>query len=162
MSALTRARSREKARAVTTSIQGLIATARQSGDWAPVLAAVPYFRFLGIGLRERDGRLEALMKFSDHLVGNPTLPALHGGTLGALLEAVAQCEVLYRAESVVLPKTITLTIDYLRSGKPVDTTAAATVLKHGRRVATVQARAWQEDPNAPIAVATVHLLVRAD
>ncbi|MBL8917542.1 MAG: PaaI family thioesterase [Myxococcaceae bacterium] len=162
MSTLTRGRLRDKARPVTTSIQSLIASARRSGDWKPVLDAVPYFRFLGVGLRERDGRLEAHMAFSDHLVGNPTIPALHGGTLGALLEAVAQCEVLYRAESVVLPKTITLTIDYLRSGKPVGTTATATVLKHGRRVATVQARAFQDDPNAPIAVATVHLLVRAD
>lgn len=146
----------------TTSIQGLITEARRSGDWQPVLAAVPYFRFLGIHLVEREGQLQAHMKFAEHLVGNPTLPALHGGTLGALLEAVAQCEVLYRAESLVLPKTITLTIDYLRSGKPVDTIAVASVLKHGRRVATVQARAYQEDPTTPIAVATVHLLVRAD
>lgn len=144
------------------TIQTLIAQARTSGDWQPVLQAVPYFRFLGITLASKDGRLEARMGFSEHLVGNPTLPALHGGTLGALLEAVAQCELLYRAESIVLPKTITLTIDYLRSGKPVDTFAVAQVLKHGRRVATVQARAFQADEAAPIAVATVHLLVRPD
>lgn len=144
------------------TIQTLITDARQSGQWQPVLDAVPYFRFLGIGLSKNQGRLEARMAFSEHLIGNPTLPALHGGTLGALLEAVAQCELLFRAESVVLPKTITLTVDYLRSGKPVDTIATAEVLKQGRRVATVQARAWQDTPASPIAVATVHLLVRAE
>lgn len=152
------------------TIQTLITQARATGDWRPVLQAVPYFRFMGIDLAVKEGRLEARMAYSEHLIGNPTLPALHGGTLGALLEAVAQCELLYRAESVVLPKTITLTIDYLRSGKPVDTFAVAEVLKQGRRVATVQARAFQDerasDPTqtAPslIALATVHLLVRAD
>jgi uncharacterized protein (TIGR00369 family) len=150
------------------TIQTLITQARATGDWRPVLEAVPYFRFMGIDVDVRQGRLEARLAFSEHLVGNPLLPALHGGTLGALLEAVAQCELLYRAESVVLPKTITLTIDYLRSAKPVDTFAVAEVLKQGRRVATVQARAFQKDatvaegagsPNL-IAVATVHLLVR--
>jgi uncharacterized protein (TIGR00369 family) len=152
------------------TIQTLISQARATGDWQPVLQAVPYFRFMGIGLAVKEGRLQARMAFSEHLVGNPTLPALHGGTLGALLEAVAQCELLYRAESIVLPKTITLTIDYLRSGKPVDTFAVAEVLKQGRRVATVQARAFQAEASsisptqAPslIAIATVHLLVRAD
>lgn len=147
---------------MTTPLQTLISTARTSGDWRPVLETVPYFRFMGIGLGVKEGKLTATMTYGEHLVGNPTLPALHGGTLGALLEAVSQCELLHRAESAVLPKTITLTIDYLRSGKPVDTYAVAEVLKHGRRVATVQARAFQDDPATPIAVATVHLLIRAD
>lgn len=91
------------------------------------------------------------MTYGEHLVGNPTLPALHGGTLGALLEAVAQCELLHRAEWNVLAKTITLTIDYLRSGKPVDTFAVAEVLEApGRRVGgTVQARAFQTTPPPP-------------
>jgi CarD family transcriptional regulator len=40
--------------------------------------------------------------------------------------------------------------------------AVAEVLKQGRRVATLQARAFQDDEAAPIALATVHLLVRAD
>jgi uncharacterized protein (TIGR00369 family) len=144
------------------TIEALIQQARASGDWKPVLDAVPWFGFMGLTMRAHEGRLRAELPFSEHLVGNPTLPALHGGALGGLLEAIAQCEVLSRAESAVLPKTITLTIDYLRSGKPVQTFAVADVIKHGRRVATVQARAYQEDVSAPICVATVHLLVRAD
>jgi uncharacterized protein (TIGR00369 family) len=143
-------------------IRAVVAQARASGDWQPVLDAVPYFQFLGLTVARVDGRLEARMRFSDHLVGNPTLPALHGGTLGALLEVAAQCEALDRIDSDVLPKTITLTVDYLRSGHPVDTFATAEVVRRGRRVATVQARAFQDDAQTPIALATVHLLVRAD
>lgn len=99
------------------------------------------------------------MPYSEHLIGNPTLPALHGGALGALLESAAQLELLYRAQTVVLPKTITLTVDYLRTGSPADTWVRAAIVKQGRRVATVHARAWQQDPAVPIATATVHLLI---
>ena len=133
--------------------------ARTTGDWNQLVASVPYARFLGITLDTHEGRLVGRMKFSEHLIGNPTIPALHGGTLGALLESAAQFELLYRAETIVLPKTITLTIDYRRSGKPVDTFVAATIVRQGKRVATVQASAWQEDPARPIAAATLQMLI---
>ncbi|MEW5738674.1 MAG: PaaI family thioesterase [Myxococcota bacterium] len=138
-----------------------IAEARKSGDWMALLDWVPYLRFLGITLENRDGVLTGRMRYAEHLVGNPTLPALHGGTLGALLEAACQFEVLYRAESAVLPKTITLTIDYLRSAKPQDVLVRARIVKQGRRVVTAHATAWQENEEKPVASATVHLLVMA-
>jgi len=140
-------------------VAALISRARETKRWGALLDAVPYLHFLGVRLEERDEGLVGRMVFSEHLIGNPTIPALHGGTLGALLEAAAQFELLYRAESVVLPKTITLTVDYLRSGKPQDTFVRARIVKQGRRVATVQAVAWQEDEAKPVAMATVHLLV---
>jgi uncharacterized protein (TIGR00369 family) len=136
-----------------------IEQARASGDWSQLVQNVPYARFLGISLVVQKARLVGKMTFAEHLVGNPTVPALHGGTLGALLECAAQFELLYRAETVVLPKTITLTIDYLRSGRSVDTFAVANIVRQGRRVATVQAVAWQEDEAKPIATATLQLLI---
>lgn len=136
-----------------------IGQARASGDWSPLVDAVPYLRFLGVAVESHGGVLTGRMRFSEHLIGNPTLPALHGGTLGALLEAACQFEVLYRAESVVLPKTITVTIDYLRSAKPQDVLVRARIVKQGRRVVTAQAQAWQDDEAKPVAAATVHLLV---
>lgn len=136
-----------------------IEQARASGDWSQLVQNVPYARFLGISLVVQQGRLLAKMSYADHLVGNPTVPALHGGTLGALLECAAQFELLYRAETVVLPKTITLTIDYLRSGKSVDTFAVANIVRQGKRVATLQAMAWQEDETKPISTATLQMLI---
>lgn len=137
----------------------LIERARTTSDWNALVDAVPYARFLGVSVEETDGALVGRMRFAEHLVGNPTLPALHGGTLSALLELAAQFEVLYRAESVVLPKTITVTVDFLRPGKPQDTFVRAKLWKQGRRVTTLHAHAWQEDEAKPIASATVHLLV---
>jgi uncharacterized protein (TIGR00369 family) len=141
------------------NIEAAIAHARESKDWASLIAAVPYARFLGITLEERDGALRGCMRYSDHLIGNSSLPALHGGTLGALLELTAQFELIYSAQTIVLPKTVTLTIDYLRSGKAVDTYVRARTVKRGRRVTTVHAWAWQEDEANPVAQATVHELV---
>jgi acyl-coenzyme A thioesterase PaaI-like protein len=60
----------------------------------------------------------------------------------------------------MLPKVITVTIDYLRSAGPRDTYARAEVTRLGRRVATVHARAWQEDQARPCATAIVHLLLK--
>ena len=58
-----------------------------------------------------------------------------------------------------LPKPINLTIAYLRSAGPHDTFAEATVTKHGRRVANVQAVAWQRDRSKPVASAQGHFLL---
>src|SRR5262249_61430048 len=94
--------------------------------------------------------------------GKPGLPGLHGGTLGALLESAAVFELLCRSETMTLPKTITLTIDYLRSGAPVDTYARGVVTRQGRRVTNVRMEAWQADRSAPVATAhAVFLVMRA-
>ena len=136
-----------------------VETAKRSGDFASLLEQIPYLQFLGVRVEVRDGRRVAVMPFQEHLVGNPTVPALHGGTLGALLETVAHLELLATLEHLHLPRTITLTIDYLRSGKTRETYASAKVVKAGRRVTTLQCHAWQEDESAPIAMAMVILKV---
>jgi uncharacterized protein (TIGR00369 family) len=144
---------------LTITIVEEVARARQTGDWGAMISRVPYANFLGITLEEKDGCLVGRMKYDDKLIGNPTIPALHGGTLGALLEFAAQFELMYRAQTLMLPKTISLTIDYLRSARAVDTFVRAKTLRQGRRVSTVHTWAWQEDENQPVAQATVKQLV---
>ena len=56
-------------------------------------------------------------------------------------------------------KTISITIDYLRSARTVDTFARAEVVRQGRRVASVRSLAWQDDPSKPVAAANVLLLL---
>jgi acyl-coenzyme A thioesterase PaaI-like protein len=63
---------------------------------------------------------------------------------------------------VVLPKTINITIDYLRSGRTVDTFARGVITRHGRRVANVRVEAWQDDPERPIAIAYAHFLIMSE
>jgi uncharacterized protein (TIGR00369 family) len=139
----------------------LIAEARKGGDLELLLGAIPYMRFLGLTAALRDGDLVTRMPGAEHLVGNPMLPALHGGTVGALLESTAILKLLYQSDSLGVPKTITLTVDYLRSAKMVDTWGRAVITRLGRRVANVHVRAWQEDEDRPVASAHAHFLLRS-
>jgi uncharacterized protein (TIGR00369 family) len=124
-----------------------------------LLDTLPYARFLGL-VSDRDvDRLTVTMPFADKLIGNPVLPALHGGSTAALLEltAVAQVALLY--PRLELPRPINVTVTYLRSGRPQDVHARAVISKAGRRVAHVQAEAWQDDEAQPIASLSAHFLV---
>ena len=130
-----------------------MAAAKASHDYQALVDLVPYAKFLGLTASLVDDDLVTTMRYGDHLIGNPTLPALHGGTLGALLESAAIFALLWRAETIVAPKTITLTVDYLRSGAPVDTHARGIVTRQGRRITNVRMEAWHADRNAPVATA---------
>ncbi|HTJ41564.1 MAG TPA: PaaI family thioesterase [Kofleriaceae bacterium] len=147
---------------MSLSLVERLAAAKAAKDMGALVDVIPYAKWLGLSGKIEDGALITTMTFAPHLVGNPALPALHGGTLGALMESAAVFELLYRAESIVLPKTITITVDYLRSAATVDTYALGTITRHGRRVANVSVVAWQEDRAKPVATAVAHFLVMAE
>lgn len=140
----------------------LVKLARDEKNPGLLTDAIPYTRWMGIHVAEHNGDLRGMMRFRDELIGNPVLPALHGGTTGALLESTGIFCLLWKAETVLLPKTINITIDYLRSARPVDTFAKAIIVKQGRRVASVRVEAWQEDPASPIAAANAHFLIKPE
>ncbi len=142
-------------------VSELVAEARASGDFSTLVRAIPFATFLGMELVEQAGELVARLRFAPHLVGNPMIPALHGGTLGALLESIAIFAILADLQGPKPPKTISITVEYLRSARPVDTFARAEVVRQGRRVATVRSFAWQDDPEKPVAAANVQLLLPA-
>jgi uncharacterized protein (TIGR00369 family) len=126
---------------------------------AAALARVPYAQFLGVRAELKGDELTLTMPFSDHLVGNPLLPALHGGVVGALMELTALTQLAITSNSEAFAKTIDVGFDYLRSGKPIETFARARVIKVGRRVANVQAQAWQLQHAQPIASMHGHFLL---
>jgi acyl-coenzyme A thioesterase PaaI-like protein len=140
--------------------QDWLARLRKSGRFELLIDAIPYARHLGLSVQIVEGDPITSMHGADRLIGNPVLPALHGGTVGALLESAAIFKLLWEIESIAVPKTINLTVDYLRSARVVDTFARATITKHGRRVANVQVRAWQADEAKPIAAAHAHFLLK--
>jgi acyl-coenzyme A thioesterase PaaI-like protein len=132
--------------------------------------AVPYNRFLGVRFDRLGDELTARLPFREGLVGNPLLPALHGGVTGAFLEITALMQLAWdqalaamegggaAAEAIAagrfppMPKTIDVTVDYLRSGRPRESFARARVQKAGRRVAHLHVEAWQDERNRPIAM----------
>jgi uncharacterized protein (TIGR00369 family) len=127
------------------------------------LASWPYARFLGMAARIDDGVLTGVLRFSPHLIGNPIIPALHGGVVGGFLELTALTELAATAPDGHAPRTVDITIDYLRPAKGLTTTyARAEVIKRGRRVANIQVTAWQENPAAPVATLRGHFVVRAN
>ena len=144
-----------------SSARDALAQLRDSGSFDRVLAEIPYARFLGLSVDVVDGDPITKLTASDILIGNPVLPALHGGTVGALLESAAIFKLLWEIKSLAVPKTINITVDYLRSARVVDTYARATITKHGRRVVNVQVLAWQQDESRPIAGAHAHFLLKS-
>jgi uncharacterized protein (TIGR00369 family) len=142
-----------------TRIANILRQVRLTGEYHLLTEAIPYTRFLGIGVENTTGEVLCRMRYAPMLIGNNSLPALHGGTLGALLESAAIFELLLRTQTDRVPKIISITVDFLRSGRPQDTLAKATITRLGRRVANLQVQAWQEDRSKPIASANALFLV---
>lgn len=149
------------ARPAPADLREVLDEVRRTGDFDRLLAAIPYMQLLGVRASVAGGDLIAKLPGAQHLVGNPVLPALHGGTVGALLESTAILKLLLESDTPAVPKTITLTVDYLRSPRVVETSARATITRLGRRVANVQVRAWQDHEDRPVAVAHAHFLLRS-
>ena len=65
---------------------------RRDGALRHLVEAVPYIQFLGIRFDRRGDELTAVLPFHENLIGNPILPALHGGATAAFLEVTAIIE----------------------------------------------------------------------
>lgn len=127
-----------------------------------VLDSIPYARFLGVALERNDGVLECVLPFRDEIVGNASLPAVHGGVIGAFLELTALLHLVDEGGGERIPKPITFNVDYLRSAGPATTRARAEIFKLGRRIAAVRVVAWQDDPGRPVAAGNGKFLLAAE
>ncbi len=144
---------------------------RRDAALAALVARVPYITFMGFEFERRGDELTAIMPYRPDLIGNPALPALHGGALAAFLEVTAIISLgwsliwprMEAGESVevmpALPKTIDITVDYLRSGLPRDAYARAEITRAGRRYASVRVEAWQDNRARPTVQAMGHFLM---
>lgn len=150
---------------------------RRDAALRALVEGVPYARFLGIGFDRRGDELTGVLRFDDKLIGNPDLPALHGGVTAAFLEVTAIVTLSWAMlwddleagrldpstlspESLPrLPKTIDFSVDYLRAGLPRDAYARARLNRSGRRYASVHVEAWQDNRERLFAEATGHFLM---
>ena len=124
-----------------------------------VLTSIPSARGIGMRAELAGDEMTAILPFSDHIVGNPMLPAIHGGVLGAFMEMTALAQLSIAEPLKRQPRTIDVSIEYLRSGRPLTTYARAQIKKIGRRIANVHVEAWQEQRAAPIAALRGHFLL---
>ena len=120
----------------------------------------PYAELLGVSVeRDADGAPVLLLPFADHVVGRPGF--LHGGAIAGLLEVAALAALRHAlGDETVRIKPITVTVDYQRGGRNQATHAAAHVTRLGTRVANVEATAWQDDRDRPIASARLNCLLQ--
>jgi uncharacterized protein (TIGR00369 family) len=118
----------------------------------------PYAELLRLTTEERDGERLWVMPFREEVVGRPGF--LHGGAIAGLLEFAALGAVYDALEPGAKVKPINVSVDFLRGGIDHETWAAAVVTRLGKRVANVEAHAWQQDRARPIAAATMNLMVR--
>lgn len=150
---------------------------RRDAALSALVGSVPYLAFMGIVFDRRGDEVTGTMPYDDKLIGNPILPALHGGATSAFMENTALIELSWQMlwadmESGALdaaqltpdtipklPKTINFSVDYLRSGLPRDAYARARVIRSGRRYASVQVDAWQDNRERPIAQAVGHFVM---
>ena len=153
---------------------------RRDGALSALVEGVPYIQFLGIRFDRRGDELTAVLPFDEKLIGNPFLPALHGGVTAAFMEVTAIVVLSWtiaweRMEDgqrgvddwdpkhlPKLPKTIDFTTDYLRSGLPRDSYARARISRSGRRYASVHVEAWQDNRMRPHAQGMGHFLMPQD
>ena len=131
----------------------------QGQDMAAVVRAVPYASFLGVEIQQQGNEVITVLPFKEDLIGNPNLPAIHGGVIGAFLEITAVLQLLFETACERIPKTVDVNFDYLRSGRDVTTYGRAIVNRQGRRVANVRSEIWQESRDRPIALSQGHYLL---
>ena len=121
--------------------------------------SVPYSELLGLTEEPGDDAPTLVMAFGAHVIGRPGF--LHGGAIGGLLEmaAVAALKQALAAEGGGRIKPINLTVDYMRGGRDKPTRAKGMVTRLGKRVANVEAIAWQDERDRPIAAARINYLI---
>ena len=124
-----------------------------------LIKANPYLELLGAEAEVIEEEVIVSVFGAPHLVGNINLPALHGGVIGSLLGFAATAQVVYTNNLHASPRLVNIDIDYLRTGKPIKTFAAAKVVRQGRRVANMRAELWQAERTRTIAVARVQFLL---
>ena len=124
-----------------------------------ILQSMPFARFLNLSLELAGNELTIKLPFDDKLIGNPVLPALHGGVIGAFMEMTAMMQLSVSENYSHLPKPINVSVQYLRSGKALDTFARAHLNRVGRSIANVEVVAWQDNKNLPIATLQSHFLL---
>ena len=121
----------------------------------------PYAKALGIALdHDEDGQPVLFADFSDRIMGRPGY--LHGGALSGLMEMAAiaalRAEMARRGEVMRL-KPVNIQVEFMRGGTKQRTFAMGQVTRAGRRVALVNAEAWQDDRTKPIALAQMKMLL---
>ncbi len=117
---------------------------KESGRFPEINRHIPYTQFVGLEIVEIGGEVYSVLRQRDSNIGNPRIPAVHGGVVGAALEHAAIVELFYATEPTQMPRIINITVDYLRPVLNRDLWLKASIVRLGRRIANVRCEGWQD------------------
>ena len=119
----------------------------------------PYAEMLGVNVdRSGDGSPVLTMPFGEGVIGRPGF--VHGGALSGLIEIAALAALFADlSDPDARVKPVNLTVDFMRGARDKPTYAQGTVRRIGKRIANVDAIAWQDDRDKPVAAARMNYLI---
>jgi len=135
---------------------------KENNDYEGMLELIPYAKSIGVETSLVGDNIVSSLRFLDSNIGNPFLPALHGGVVAGFMENAAILHLIWNIELKKIPKIIDFSIDYLRPGLAETTYSHCDIVRLGRRVALCNIKAWQADSEKPIAVARCHFLLSSN
>ncbi|MCJ8302823.1 PaaI family thioesterase [Shewanella sp.] len=140
-------------------VKKIVKQATALNDFSHLLAHVPYTNFIGMNVERFGDELVFRLPAKDENIGNPTLPAIHGGVIAGFMEMSAIVQLMVFMHTSRVPKVVDFSIDYLRAGYHKDTFAECKITRQGRRVANVSINCWQTNRKKLIATARAHFLI---
>lgn len=123
---------------------------------AQLFESTPYVKLLGMRFQSVESGLVVMeVPFRDELVGNPELPALHGGVISSLLDTCGGAAVWSLLGPSDRVSTVDLRVDYLRPGRSEILIGVGRVIRVGNRVGVSELKAYHPDAeDRPVAVGT--------
>ena len=126
-----------------------------------------FLNALGAGVAEAvPGRSVIRLPYAPHIVGNPDSGVVHGGAITALLDQACGMAVgsglAAAAEGSGMRSiaTLDLRIDYLKAAQPgADITVVGECVKITRQIVFARGRAFQENADEPVALATATFMI---
>lgn len=126
-----------------------------------------FLNALGASVAEAvPGRSVIRLPYAPHIVGNPDSGVVHGGAITALLDQACGMAVgsglAAAAEGSGMRSiaTLDLRIDYLKAAQPgADITVVGECVKITRQIVFARGRAFQENADEPVALATATFMI---
>ncbi len=140
----------------------LVAALEKVSDTAQLntlIETIPYARLIGMQGQLMGDDVHFILPPAKTNIGNPMLPAIHGGVIGGFMDTAAVIHLMLLMDKPKIPAIIDFSLDYVRTGQLRETYAECQVHRQGRRVANVSINAWQTQRDKPIATARAHFLL---
>jgi len=128
-------------------------------DYEAIVDLIPYAKTIGVETSMVGESIVSSLRFIESNIGNPAIPALHGGVIAGFMENAALLHLIWEIELVNIPKIVDFSIDYLRPGQASTMYSKCDINRLGSRIALCNVSTWQEDINKPIAQARCHFLL---